>query len=227
MLSGVGSLILGDVGFSANLVSLCTSSFDLSFKYETYGYKYLNSQNKMMMPAIENYDAKKKSWTIDLDFSTLNQFVRGYFGSEKSTNISNYYSLSFFGGQSPVTVPASLGVVTEYVLFNQTTNQVMTLAMSPSNANHYSVSGGSISTHSSAAAHLICLLALGSEPSYDISYISNKIFSYSGLMYSVDSSIVHAVYCPKVQLSAYPELTADTSERVSFEVLDEIKVFKI
>ena len=229
MLAGVGSLMLGDTDFSTEVLSLCSSSFVLTFEYDTFGYSYLNSSNKMMMPAIDNFDAKQKSWAIELDFSVISKPIWDSLqGSTSNTLINNYFNITaVIGLPSTITVPLAIGAVSNIEIFNQSTNVLMAQVSSPSNANQFSIAGQTITFHSSAVGNVVCLLVRGGQTAYDISYISNKIFSFSGILYSVEKQQSFGVYAKEIQIEKYPGFALNQDQAISFNVLNELKIFKI
>lgn len=218
MISGIGNVIIGD--FDTEVLSVCSSSFDLTFEYESYGFDYINSSAKMLQPSIDNFDTKQKSWTLTIDFAIMPKPIwESVLGErQESTDIDTFFTYLINGSESFV-IPSGANTLR---LYNVTTSTDMVLVASAPSRNEYQIISNEILFNNEDT---IYVTAFGAQTSQIITYLSQKIFSYSGIIYTA-SGEKYICYVPKMQAKTFPSLSL-SAQTMSFTVLDEIKIFKL
>lgn len=210
-LFGVGDLTFGD---SFEILPHCTSSFSLEQSFETWGYNYLSSSKKMMVPALDSFNAKTKQWTINLTAPVLTELLRqrfynGSFGS--TVNLDKIFQI--IGKPEDIILPPSIDSLTILAYDLESDSEVL--------ASYNSTSGELFFPpgYNNTTKIIFSKLTDGSSL-----LLGNHIYSFSGILYSHSGTML--LKAPEVQISKYPDYSMQ-EPIIQLDVLKEIKLYKI
>lgn len=214
-LYGVGELTFGD---DLQILPHCTSTFSLEQSYETWGYNYLSSTKKMLVPAIDSFHAKTKQWTINLSAPVLTENLRlKLYNTDIINNSVTLDKLTqFIGRPNDIVLPSSNTAVMPLAFDLETNSEVL-------------VSYNNLTGELTFPPNYNNLTKIyfnepfeGPDGSYMDS--SNHIFSFSGILYHHGENLF--IKANEVQISKYPDYSLQ-NPIIQLSVLKELKLYKI
>ena len=224
MLKGTGSLILGDFNFASEIAPLCINSFELTQELTTYGYNYINSSKKLIVPNVDSFETKNKIWSINMEFGVLEtpvfEMLRGFDYRERSE--STYSTFTSIAGNVQ---PIDLINIVEVFVFNITNNAPMTQVMGvPSSNLEYNFDGINFTFFDNT--DVVEVLVFGGIQNFRYREAqASSVLSFTGIVYTLTNETM-MVYAPEVQIISMPQLSL-SGQVVTLEALKELKIYKV
>ena len=224
MITGTGSIILGSSGFNTDFIPLCNNTFSLSERYTTYGYKYLNSSKKLLNPSIESYDAKDKTWTIQLSLGDLDTNDYLYLINSNSDTLTVPVSYEKFSSRANDLTAIELSATDTLSIYNHTTNSYVTQVTTAPAIGEFRLIDSRLEFNLTNLNDTVTVSGLATNATVQETMVGNRVMSFSGIVHIFEQS--YALHCTQVQISKYPELKVGTMT-LSLKVIGAPQLFKI
>ena len=224
MIRGIGEIILGDENFASQVLPICNSSFSLSENISTYGYSYINSEQKCLVDDPDSYESGSRIYTISIDIGTMPSDVyRQLLGGGSIEDVSSYVTATCPASQS-VSL-AQIAPVESISVYNRTLCRTMinTSGAVPTSRLEYRLNGTTLE-FSTANTDIVTYYATGIATTFEVFRVTNNIFSFAGIAYTSQGGTIYVI-ANKVQITSFPQLSLG-AQTIELEVLEEIKLYK-
>lgn len=225
MIKGLGGVFIGDMNFATEIVPLHSTSFTLEQSVNNYGYSYISSSEKMLVPAIDSYQARDKSWTIELDLGTIQDATYDFIRNLELSNVQeNSFQTFICRGSDVANLVLESG--TQIVsIFNNTREQPMTQQATIVDVLDYTFNGTQISVSPQVETDILQVAIIGQSETRGVPLIQNQVLSFSGLVFNPSGDAM-LVYASEVQVARFPRLNLG-QQSITFNVLKQIQIFKL